>query len=1301
MKLAAAVSALLLSSFVAGQGEGRARGLRRLQNGGINDGEYECQVREAIYDSPVSVPSYNNETDAVDSEGRRILQDDDDDLGGDGGEDTALHCVSDSDDGPSYEIDGLTEEDEVEIRKKLRDSDDGTARIAFKGAGIGKKKGGEKIKGGKKVKRAGTAALLVPKAVESDRGKPTKSWRAVDDKPGKKGKGPNKDGKTERRDGQEERRHRSLALNGDRTLIVIRVSSPDGNVTASSSQLSDEVFGTHGGNLVNTAERMSSCSYGKFTLDKPPNDNVAMPALVDGVVDVFINDNIGGRSSGDVFNMAKPLAAAALGVPLGTFSHRLYVLPGHVSFGGAAAWAYLPGSDSVFLNGYASSTFVQMHELGHNIGLMHSGESGAGYGDITGYMGARWNDAKLCYNAQKSSFLGWYDDRKSYVDLSQPSTSLTVRLFGIADYGDSSSLPSNYAALVRVGTPGTDVHLMYNRAKGLNAGTQEKGDQVTVVEGEPYQGHQSWLLAGLSPPNGRFVRNQFGGTANPLIVDVTGVGVAPEAPNATVDYVDVTVSNMCDDDVQCDNWATCAAGTCDLSGGGICLSSGLLPDCCGNGICEPDNGERCSTCPNDCCGENLALGKNATQSTTAWGGVAEKAVDGDLNGNWGAGSVTHTNAEPQDWWMVDLGQDYLVNTIRIYNRVDCCGSRLSDFDVRILDDTAQQNVVAELFHAGGAGSSKIITFEDSNRDGYVGRYLQIQLRSSEALSLAEVQVFAANSQCGNDICDPEESCSTCASDCCTPNVALGKVATQSTTAHGGVPGRAVDGDANGNWAANSVSHTDAECNAWWKVDLADDAPPEVSVVRLYNRQDCCANRLHDVTVQVLDAAENLIAENVHPGVLGWFTESTFDKGVAIGGKYVKIVNGCNGNQPLQLAEVEVFGNVDATPMPSAEPTTAAPVTPAPVTSSPTMEPSSSPSASPSATPTTASPTTIEPTSFPSSSPSAAPTQSCGDGVCDAASSETCSTCASDCCPGNLALGQPVSQSTTEWGGVPERAVDGDQNGYWNAGSVSHTGVECGAWWTVDLGRDAEVGTVLVYNRQDGCCWDRLRDFTVQVLDSDQTTVVAENSHSGPAPRLTDSTFANGAVGRYVKITNGCDQVLSLAEVEVYSKSGGNVGALVETWYGVGGGNIADLTSDPRYPSSPDDSYVTYGLETSPNRADAYGTRMRCYVVPPETGTYTFWIATDDAGELYLSGDDDPANKSQVAFVTGWVGHQAWDTQASQKSDPVSLVKGRRYYLEALQKDGGGGDHLSVAWESAEAGIGRSVVGTAYTRVYTD
>ena len=86
-------------------------------------------------------------------------------------------------------------------------------------------------------------------------------------------------------------------------------------------------------------------------------------------------------------------------------------------------------------------------------------------------------------------------------------------------------------------------------------------------------------------------------------------------------------------------------------------------------------------------------------------------------------------------------------------------------------------------------------------------------------------------------------------------------------------------------------------------------------------------------------------------------------------------------------------------------------------------------------------------------------------------------------------------------------------------------------------------------------------------------------------------------------------------------------------------------------------------------------------MPPVTCDWNFYIASDDGSKLYLSSNDDPANKDLVASVNGHTGSKQWKKMTSQKGT-VSLVKGELYYLEAIHKEGGGGDNLAVGCGNA-------------------
>jgi len=110
-------------------------------------------------------------------------------------------------------------------------------------------------------------------------------------------------------------------------------------------------------------------------------------------------------------------------------------------------------------------------------------------------------------------------------------------------------------------------------------------------------------------------------------------------------------------------------------------------------------------------------------------------------------------------------------------------------------------------------------------------------------------------------------------------------------------------------------------------------------------------------------------------------------------------------------------------------------------------------------------------------------------------------------------------------------------------------------------------------------------------------------------------------------------------------------------------------------------------------ADNFGARMRGYVHPPATGAYIFWIASDDCSELWLSSDDAPLRKRLVCSNTQAGGVRDWTRTPTSKSAPVPLVAGKRYYIEALHKEGGSEDHLAVGWTLPDGTEERPIPGS--------
>ncbi|MDB6137802.1 MAG: C-terminal target protein, partial [Verrucomicrobiaceae bacterium] len=139
------------------------------------------------------------------------------------------------------------------------------------------------------------------------------------------------------------------------------------------------------------------------------------------------------------------------------------------------------------------------------------------------------------------------------------------------------------------------------------------------------------------------------------------------------------------------------------------------------------------------------------------------------------------------------------------------------------------------------------------------------------------------------------------------------------------------------------------------------------------------------------------------------------------------------------------------------------------------------------------------------------------------------------------------------------------------------------------------------------------------------------------------------------------------------------GVLREVWDNLDGTSIVSLTASPNFPGAPVLRVVDPSFQAPVNWADRYGVRMRAWLSPAATSSYTFWISGDDNCELWLSTDETPANRVRIATVSSWTAAQVWNAYAEQRSAPVSLQAGKRYYIEALMKEGSGGDSLSVAW----------------------
>lgn len=86
-------------------------------------------------------------------------------------------------------------------------------------------------------------------------------------------------------------------------------------------------------------------------------------------------------------------------------------------------------------------------------------------------------------------------------------------------------------------------------------------------------------------------------------------------------------------------------------------------------------------------GRNVALKGKASQSSTAWDGDPTRAVDGNTDGAYAANSSTHTREnEFHPWWEVDLGAEFPIDRIVVWNRTDEeYGKRLDGYTLSVSD----------------------------------------------------------------------------------------------------------------------------------------------------------------------------------------------------------------------------------------------------------------------------------------------------------------------------------------------------------------------------------------------------------------------------------------------------------------------------------------------------------------------------------------------------------------------------------------------------------------------------------------
>jgi len=301
---------------------------------------------------------------------------------------------------------------------------------------------------------------------------------------------------------------------GRRSVLAVRIKTLDSYSSMTEQALSNAVFGGNG-DLVNLKSQYSSCSQGKLDMVKTPDRQGITSSIKDGVVTVHVNLP---AAAGDLYvsnavtlELARQFSLSAI---TQLADHIMYCQPPGVNSG--IAHALINGYYSTYDDIWCAAVSAQMHEIGHNLGLDHSGADGNEYGDGSGVMGhsiLHSEAPQMCFNAAKNWQLGWFADKVGTIAFAATGTyTWSGRLGSIVNYATSPDpvvirLPQNVFN-------GGDIFIGYNAGTGFNAGTLEGKNQVLIFEqGGSSKPFRSDRLGELSVGQ-TFTIKQFDGNNN-------------------------------------------------------------------------------------------------------------------------------------------------------------------------------------------------------------------------------------------------------------------------------------------------------------------------------------------------------------------------------------------------------------------------------------------------------------------------------------------------------------------------------------------------------------------------------------------------------------------------------------------------------------------------------------------------------------------------------------------------------------------------------------------------------------------
>ncbi len=180
-------------------------------------------------------------------------------------------------------------------------------------------------------------------------------------------------------------------------------------------------------------------------------------------------------------------------------------------------------------------------------------------------------------------------------------------------------------------------------------------------------------------------------------------------------------------------------------------------------------------------------------------------------------------------------------------------------------------------------------------------------------------------------------------------------------------------------------------------------------------------------------------------------------------------------------------------------------------------------------------------------------------------------------------------------------------------------------------------------------------------------------------------FTNGVVRHQFWSDTNPNGVSSPTRLQVENGQAGN-----PTFDDFSTPTLAAIAARTAAPTAADFNLTVF--DTPEEEGDNYVDRVSTLFIPPTTGKYVFFLASDDDSDLFISTDATPANKKMIASQASWSNMDAWGAgqlrsdqwtnAAGQKpwSNGIPLVAGQKYWLEAIHHEGGGGDQVGATYK---------------------